>query len=71
MTTDDMYEYAKGDAQTLPENLGEAIEEMKQSELVKKTLGKSFDTYLSLKEKEWDEFRLQVSAWELKTYMDV
>ena len=56
----------------LPETLGEAITELSQSELVKKALGPHiFDRYVELKRKEWDEYRVQLSQWEMDKYLPV
>ena len=56
----------------LPESLGEAIEEAARSSLVKKALGQHvFDHYIELKRKEWNEYRLQVTQWELDRYLKV
>jgi glutamine synthetase len=56
----------------LPETLGEAIEEMASSELVQKALGDHvFTRYLDLKRAEWEEYRVQVSAWELERYLPI
>jgi glutamine synthetase len=55
---------------SLPETLGEAIDELSQSELARKALGPHiFDRYVELKRKEWDEYRVQLSEWELKRYL--
>ena len=55
---------------TLPSSLGEAIEEMKQSELLRETLGAfTFGKYIEAKKKEWKEYQLQVSDWEIKRYL--
>jgi glutamine synthetase len=56
----------------LPETLGEAIEEMAGSELVLKALGEHvFSRYLDLKREEWENYRVQVSPWELEQYLPV
>jgi glutamine synthetase len=56
----------------LPETLGEAIEEMAGSELVLKALGEHvFSRYLELKRAEWENYRVQVSPWELEQYLSV
>ena len=47
---------------SLPETLGEAIDELAQSELARKALGPHiFDRYVELKRKEWDEYRVQLT----------
>jgi glutamine synthetase len=57
---------------SLPETLGEAIDELAESELARKALGPHiFDRYVELKRKEWEEYRVQLSAWELERYLPV
>src|SRR5438067_11837594 len=58
--------------QQLPETLGEAIEEMAQSEVVLKALGEHvFTRYVDLKRAEWEDYRVQVTPWELERYLAV
>jgi glutamine synthetase len=62
---------AAGVAQ-LPETLGEAVEEMAKSELVKRALGDHiFPRYIDLKREEWEDYRVQVTGWELERYLAV
>ena len=57
---------------SLPETLGEAIDELSESELVRKALGPHiFDRYVELKRGEWDEYRVQLTEWELQKYLSV
>jgi glutamine synthetase len=57
---------------SLPQNLGEAIEELAHSDLCRRILGPHiFDRYVTLKRKEWDEYRVQVTPWELERYLSV
>jgi glutamine synthetase len=57
---------------SLPETLGEAIDEFAQSELMRKAFGDHiFDNYVKLKRKEWDEYRIQLTQWELDRYLAV
>ncbi|MFL5982550.1 MAG: glutamine synthetase family protein, partial [Gaiellaceae bacterium] len=57
---------------SLPETLGEAIDELAQSELARKALGPHiFDRYVELKRGEWDEYRVQLTEWELGKYLSV
>jgi glutamine synthetase len=57
---------------SLPETLGEAIDELAQSELARKALGPHiFDRYVELKRKEWDEYRVQLTRWEMERYLAV
>ncbi|OIV36232.1 type I glutamate--ammonia ligase [Mangrovactinospora gilvigrisea] len=54
----------------LPQNLGEAIDLMEHSELVAETLGEHvFDFFLRNKKAEWEEYRAQVTPFELKRYL--
>jgi glutamine synthetase len=56
----------------LPETLGEAIDEMSRSEVVEKALGGHiFSRYIDLKRAEWDDYRVQVTPWELDRYLSV
>jgi glutamine synthetase len=55
---------------SLPETLGEAIDELAQSELARKALGPHiFDRYIELKRKEWDDYRVQLTSWEMERYL--
>ena len=57
---------------SLPETLGEAVDALSGSELVRKALGPHiFDRYVELKRAEWDEYRVQLTEWELKKYLSV
>ena len=57
---------------SLPENLGQAVDELAHSELAERALGKHiYDLYIDLKRKEWAEYRLQVHAWEIERYLAV
>jgi glutamine synthetase len=57
---------------SLPETLGEAIDELAGSDLARKALGPHiFDRYVDLKRAEWDEYRVQLSQWELDKYLSV
>src|ERR687887_493969 len=56
----------------LPETLGEAIELTAESELVLRTLGEHmFNRYIEIKRKEWEEYRGQVTRWEIDRYLPV
>ena len=56
----------------LPETLGEAIDALAHSEVARKALGPHiFDRYVELKRKEWDEYRVQLTEWELERYLAV
>jgi glutamine synthetase len=56
----------------LPETLGEAIEIASESELILKTLGEHvFTRFVEIKRQEWEDYRTQLSAWELEKYLPV
>jgi glutamine synthetase len=56
----------------LPQNLGEAIDLMQRSELVRETLGEHvFDFFLRNKRQEWEEYRSEVTAFELRKNLPV
>jgi glutamine synthetase len=56
----------------LPETLGEAIELTAESELMLRTLGEHmFNRYVEIKRQEWEEYRVQVTQWELDRYLSV
>jgi len=55
---------------TLPANLGEAIEEFERSEVLREALSDHlFDHYVAAKKREWVEYIAQVSNWELERYL--
>ena len=57
---------------SLPETLGEAIDEFASSELMRRAFGDHiFDAYVKLKRQEWDEYRVQLTQWELDRYLAV
>ncbi|MBA3735583.1 MAG: glutamine synthetase [Actinobacteria bacterium] len=57
---------------SLPETLGEAIDALAESDLARKALGPHiFDRYVELKRAEWDDYRVQLTDWELKKYLAV
>ena len=57
---------------SLPGNLLEAVELLEQNPLITETLGEHVcRSYVSGKQREWDEYRTRVTDWELKRYMIV
>ena len=54
----------------LPGSLGEAVDELAASDLMKKALGDHiFPRYVELKRREWNEYRVQVTEWEKQKYL--
>ncbi len=55
----------------LPTSLAEALGALKKDRVLQETLGKHlFERYIDVKTKEWDEFKKQVTNWEIQTYLD-
>ena len=58
--------------ETLPGSLGEAIAATEKSELVRETLGDhAFERFIWNKKNEWDEFRIQVTNYELEKLLPI
>jgi glutamine synthetase len=56
----------------LPQNLSEAIALMERSELVAEALGEHvFDFFLRNKRREWEDYRSEVTPYELERYLPV
>ena len=57
---------------SLPETLGEAIDEFSKSDLMRRAFGDHiFNAYVKLKRAEWDDYRVQLTEWELERYLSV
>ena len=57
---------------SLPRNLFTALEEFEKSYVAKAALGEYiFEKFLSNKRQEWNEYRKQVTPWEVKNYLDI
>ena len=56
--------------ESLAGSLGEALEALKGSELVRETLGEHVvNRFIEAKTQEWDEYRTYVTKWELDRYL--
>ena len=56
--------------ETLPRTLEEALEAMKQDQLVMDVLGEHVAShYLAGKQREWEEYQTRVSSWEIEKYL--
>ncbi len=65
-------ERAERGIKSLPADLGQAISIAEKSELLREALGDhSFERFIDLKKKEWDEFRIQVTEYEIKKYLPI
>jgi glutamine synthetase len=55
----------------LPGTLGEAITELENDPVVGEALGEHIlSHYIDAKRAEWDEYRTQVSQWEVERYLE-
>jgi glutamine synthetase len=72
---DNIYEMTQAERRaagigSLPRNLDEALALMEESELVAEALGEHvFDFFLRNKRVEWDEYRSQVTPYEVEKYL--
>ncbi len=58
--------------ESLPGSLGEAIEEAENSEILYKALGEHvYNRLLNVKREEWDEYRMQVTPYEIQKYLPI
>jgi len=56
----------------LPKSLGHALDLMEKSTLLKETLGNHiFDNFLHVKQKEWEDYRKQITEWEIEKYLPI
>ena len=53
-------------------NCSDQMEELKKDKLMREVLGEHlFERYLDVKKREWDEFKKEVTSWEIDTYLDI
>lgn len=56
---------------SLPENLFEALDELRNSQLMRETLGEHiYARFLRAKTKEWETYSNRVHAWEIEEYLN-
>ncbi|MBN2318774.1 MAG: glutamine synthetase [Acidobacteria bacterium] len=56
--------------ETLPLDFGEALRLARQSEFLRRALGEqTFESYLGIKAKEWEDYRVFVTEWERSRYL--
>ncbi len=57
---------------SLPANLHEALEHLKQDEVIKAALGDHVvSRFIEAKEHEWNDYRKRINPWELQQYLGV
>ncbi len=65
-------ERTKRGIKSLPESLGEALHHFSRSEFMQEVLGAHlFEHFLHVKRKEWEEYRAQVTQWELEKLLPI
>ncbi len=65
-------ERKKRGIESLPNNLGEAVTVAEKSALIKEALGEHiFPRYVALKKQEWEDYRIQVTQYEIDRYLPV
>jgi len=75
--SDDVYEYSLEELrehgiETLPSTLGEALDELGSDAVVRGALGDHvYQVFDRAKSAEWEEYRLQVSDWERRRYLEL
>ncbi|MFA6571828.1 MAG: glutamine synthetase, partial [Bacteroidota bacterium] len=58
--------------ETLPYSLWEALKELKKDSVICDALGQDLlDKFIFAKTKEWDDYRLHVTDWEIKNYLEM
>jgi glutamine synthetase len=63
---------SKSNGNILPESLDEALDEMEKDPLIKEALGAHlFDRFINAKRLEWEDYRLEVTPWELSKYLPI
>ncbi len=73
---ENIYEFSEAEAKqrkigTLPRNIMEAIEYLEKDDVVRGALGEyTFQKLKELKTQEWNEYRLQVTPWEIDQYLE-
>jgi glutamine synthetase len=65
-------ERAERGIETLPENLGAALEEFSKDKCLQDALGRAFcEKFLEQRTRDWKDFNVTVHEWERKKYLDV
>ncbi|CAC12616.1 probable glutamine synthetase [Thermoplasma acidophilum] len=55
---------------SMPESLGEALHHLRSSKLMRNVLGDHvYENFITVKQREWDQFRSYVGEWEIKRYL--
>jgi glutamine synthetase len=67
----DAAQIASKSIKELPGTLGDALAELEADDVIREALGDHvFDHFVAAKHEEWDEYRTQVSDWEVERYLE-
>ena len=75
--TDNLYEVPEDELQqrgigSLPATLGDAAAALDTDAVIKNALGMEYaDYYIQVKRKEWRNYHLSVSQWEIDNYLEI
>ena len=59
-------------SRSCPGTLGEALDELEKDEVIREALGDHvYSHFVEAKRAEWDEYRTQVSDWEVDRYLEM
>jgi len=68
----DEFQRAQRNVGMLPAALGDALDELERDDVVRRALGDHvYDRFLEAKRAEWDEYRKQITPWELERYLPI
>jgi glutamine synthetase len=73
---EDVYEFdeaklAEYKIDMLPLSIARAVDELKKDEVVKMAIGKhSVDRFIQAKMSEFDDYRMQITPWEINKYLE-
>jgi glutamine synthetase len=63
---------AQSGIRTLPGSLIEAVEALESDAVIQRALGEHvYERFVEAKHEEWDEYRMQVTPWELERYLPI
>ena len=64
-------EKAELNIESLPTNLGDAVEAMEQDPFIREVLGDHIsNVYINSKKDEWERYCRAVTEWEVEEYLD-
>jgi glutamine synthetase len=73
-TEDNVYHFndsqlLKNHIDTLPDTLGQAIEEFEKDDVISSIFGSQRERILEIRKQEWKEYARHVTSWEVKRYL--